>query len=53
MGQRDMSALTDQKILKVNPNSAAGLFCQYKMIQKTWKMTENLAHVYSSERTQW
>ena len=27
-------------------------FCQHQMIQKTWKMTETLAHVYSYESTQ-
>ena len=28
-------------------------FGQYKMKQKSWKMTEILAHGYSSESTQW
>ena len=28
-------------------------FDQYKMKQKTWKITETLAYGYSSESTQW
>ena len=34
-----------------NPYAAGGLFDQYKMMQKTWKITETLAHGYSSEGT--
>ena len=34
-----------------NPYAAGGSFGQYKMMQKTRKMTENLAHGYSSEGT--
>ena len=32
----------------LNPNTK----CQYKMMHKTWKMTETLVHGYSSESTQ-
>ena len=35
----------------VNPYAAGGYFSQYKMMQKIWKMTETLAHGYSSEST--
>ena len=34
-----------------NPYAAGGLFGQYKMLQKTWKITETLANGYSSEST--
>ena len=37
--------------LMVNPYDAGGQFCQYEMMQKSWKMTEILAHGYSSEST--
>ena len=36
-----------------NPYAAGGSFCQYKIMQKSWKMIEILALGYSSERTQW
>ena len=36
-----------------NPYAASGKFGQYKIMQKTWKMTETLAYEYSSESTQW
>ena len=32
--------------------AAGGLFGHYKMMQKSWRMTETLAHWYSSESTQ-
>ena len=36
----------------VNPYAASGYFGQYKMKQKTWRMTETLAYyVYSSVST--
>ena len=28
-------------------------FAKYKMMQKTWKITETLAYGYSSESAQW
>ena len=34
------------------PYAGGGLFYQYKMMQKTLKMTETLANWYSSESTQ-
>ena len=34
-----------------NPFAGGGWFCQYKMMQKTWKITETLANGYSSEST--
>ena len=37
----------------VNPQAADGYFSQYKMMQKTLKMTETLANGYSFESTQW
>ena len=36
----------------VNPYAAGGQFGQYKMMQKTWKMTETLGHEYSSVSTE-
>ena len=36
-----------------NPYAAGSWFAQYKMMQTTFKMTETLAHGYSSESTQW
>ena len=36
----------------LNPYAAGCLFCQYKMMQKTWKNTGTLANGYSSESTQ-
>ena len=33
----------------VNPYAAGGYFCLYKMMQKTWKMTETLAHGHSTD----
>ena len=35
----------------INPYAAGGYFGRYKMIQKSWKMTETLANGYSSEST--
>ena len=35
-----------------NPYTAGGLFGQYKMMQKNWKMIETMAYGYSSESTQ-
>ena len=35
-----------------NPYAAGGLFGQYQMMQKSWKMTETLAHGYSYVSTQ-
>ena len=34
-----------------NPYAAGGSFGQHKMMQKTLKMTETLAHGYSYDRT--
>ena len=45
----------DQAVFKryiVNPYAAGGYFGQYKMMQKTWIMSETLANRYSSESTQ-
>ena len=39
-------------VFELNPYAAGGLFGHYKMMQKSWKMTETLANGYSSERTQ-
>ena len=39
-------------VSKVSPYVAGGYFGQYKMMQKSWKMTETLANGYSSEITQ-
>ena len=40
------------QVIVINPYAAAGFkFGQYKMMQKTWKMTETLANGYSSEST--
>ena len=36
-----------------NPYAVAGLFCQYEMMQKCWKIIETLARGYSSEISQW
>ena len=36
----------------INYYAAGGLFGQYKMMQKIWKVIETLAHEYSSESTQ-
>ena len=36
----------------VNHSAALGLFDQYKMMQKTSKMTDTLSFGYSSESTQ-
>ena len=36
----------------LNPYGVGGLFGQYKMMQKTYKMTETLVHGYLSESTQ-
>ena len=33
--------------LLFNPYAAGSLFSQYKMMQKTWKMTATLAYGYS------
>ena len=35
-----------------NPYAAGGLFGPYKEMQKTYKLTETLAHWYPSESTQ-
>ena len=37
--------------IHLSPYAAAGYFGQYKMVQKSWKMIETLAHGYSSEST--
>ena len=39
-------------IYSFNPHAYGGYFFQYKMMQKTWKNIETLAHGYSSERAQ-
>ena len=36
----------------LNPYATGGLCGPYKMMQKTFKMTETLAHGYSSESSQ-
>ena len=36
----------------INPYAAGGYFGQYNIMQKTFKVTESLAHGYSSESTQ-
>ena len=36
-----------------NPYAAGGKYWQYKIMQKTLKMTETLTHGYSSESSQW
>ena len=35
----------------VKSYAGGGLFCQYKMMQKCWKMIETLAYGYSFEST--
>ena len=40
-------------LVEVNPYATGDWFCQYKMMQKTLKMTETQACGYSSETTQW
>ena len=35
----------------LNPYAAGGLFSQYKVMQKNWKIAETLAHGYSCEST--
>ena len=37
----------------INPYAGGGYICQYKMTQKSWKMTETMAYGYSSESSQW
>ena len=38
----------------VNTNAAGGLFDKYEIMQKTWKMTETLAHMVTQLRAiQW
>ena len=39
--------------MNINPYAAGSYFCQYKIMQKTWKITETLANGYSSKSTQW
>ena len=34
-----------------HPYAVGGYFGQYKMMQKSWKMTETLAYGYLSEST--
>ena len=41
-----------QYTVGIYPYAAGGLFCQYKMMQKTLKMTETMAYGYSSESAQ-
>ena len=36
----------------LNPYAAGHYFCKYKIMQKSWKITETLANGYSSESTQ-
>ena len=36
----------------INPYAAGSQLCHYKMMQKTWQMTETLANGYSYESTQ-
>ena len=36
-----------------NPYAAGGWFGQYKMTQKSWKITETLACWYSYESSEW
>ena len=41
-----------KKDLLINAYAAVDYFGQYKMMQKTWKMNETLAHWYLSENIQ-
>ena len=45
--------LMEFHVLAINPYAAGGLFCQYNIMLKSWKITETLANGYSSESTQW
>ena len=45
------SQLTSLDCVYINPYSAGSLFGQYKMMQVNLKMTEMMAHGYSSEST--
>ena len=38
--------------MHINSYAAVGYFGQYKMMQKSWKITETLAYRYSSESAQ-
>ena len=38
--------------MTINPHAAGGLFGQNRMLQKSLKMTETLAHGASTESTQ-
>ena len=50
---RDINATcTYQLVLHINPYAAGGKFGQYKMMQKTWKITETLACGYSPASAQ-
>ena len=42
---------TPMGLLYINPYNAGGVFGQYKMAQKSWKITETLAYGYSFETT--
>ena len=48
-----LTAVAKNKQVNFNPYTAGGYFGQYKMMQKTWKMTETLANGYPFESTQW
>ena len=48
--QEDVLYQHHEKLL--NPYDAGDWFGQYKMMQRTWKMTETLAYGYSSESAQ-
>ena len=39
--------------ISINRYAAGGYFGQYKMMRKTWKMTETLANGYSYVSSQW
>ena len=50
--EEEMYTIIQSTIISFNPYAAGGKLSQYKMMQKTWRMTETLANGYSSESTQ-
>ena len=50
---RELWEKSQFELTSVNPYAADGYFGQYKMMLKTWKMTETLAYGYSYESAQW
>ena len=50
----DQKDIMDKNMIFWGPTGMIGTgLTQYKMMQKSWKMTETLASGYSSESTQW